>query len=200
GLRLGDAAMVVGLGAIGQLAVQMCKLAGAGLVIAVDPIETRRQVALRHGADAAFDPRETDVGYEAKRLTDRRGVDVVIETSASVSALQLALRGLAYAGTIAYAGWARAFPAGLDLGREAHFNSGHILFSRACSEPNRDHPRWSWARIQDECWRMLENDLLNCEEIIWPVVPLERAAEAYMECVDRHPERSIKLGVSLRRE
>lgn len=195
GLKLGDTALVIGLGAIGQLVVQMCKLAGASLVIAVDPIEARRETALRNGADVVLDALNTDVGYMAKRLTDKKGVDVVIETSANSSALQQALRGLAYGGTIAYAGWARAFPAGLDLGREAHFNSANLVFSRACSEPNREYPRWSWARIQDACWTLLESGQLNCEDIVNPVVHFENCAQAYMEHVDRHPKTSIKLGV-----
>ena len=44
---------------------------------------------------------------------------------------------------------------GIDLGAEAHMNRPHIVFSRANSEPNPDHPNWDNARIYDVCWRML---------------------------------------------
>lgn len=195
GLKLGDTVIVVGLGAIGQLAVQMCKLAGASLVIAVDPIVSRRETARLVGADVVMDPDTMDVGYEAKKLTNHLGADVVLETSAHWKALQQALRGLAYGGTIAYAGWARTFGEGLDLGREAHFNAGQIVFSRACSEPNREFPRWSWKRIQDECWNLLQSNQLNCKPLIEPIVSFEDSGSAYMEYVDRHPETSIKLGI-----
>jgi len=195
GLRLGDAVAVIGLGAIGQLAAQMAKVAGASYVAVVDPIPLRREAALRAGADAAFDPTGCDVGLELKKATDKRGVDVVIETSANEHALQQALRGIAYGGTIAYVGWARPFRGGMDWGKEAHFNNAKIVFSRACSEPNPDHPRWSWRRIEDECWRLLASGKLQCEDIVYPVVPFEESAEAYETYVDRHPERSIKLGV-----
>ena len=46
-VRLGDAVAVLGLGAIGQITVQMAIMAGASFVAAVDPIEKRRQAAIR---------------------------------------------------------------------------------------------------------------------------------------------------------
>lgn len=195
GLRMGDTVAVFGLGAIGAIAAQMAKLAGASYVAVIDPIAKRREAALRAGADAAFDPSADDVGLELKKATGKLGVDIIIETSANQHALQASLRGLAYGGTIAYVGWARAFGAGLDFGREAHFNNAKIVFSRACSEPNPDYPRWSRRRIEDICWQMLVTQL-NCEEIVDPVVPFEQAGFGYEEYVDRNPQKSVKLGVS----
>jgi threonine dehydrogenase-like Zn-dependent dehydrogenase len=194
-VRVGDRVAVIGLGAIGQLSAQLAKLAGASYVAVIDPIARRREVALEAGADAAFDPTVEDVGLELKKATNKMGVDVVIETSASEFALQSALRGLAYGGTIAYVGWARPFRGGLDLGREAHFNNARMVFSRACSEPNPDYPRWSWRRIEETCWKLLSEGQLNCEEIIEPVVSFEESASGYETYVDQHPEQSVKLGI-----
>lgn len=194
-LRAGDRVAVIGLGAIGQLAAQMAKLAGASYVAVIDPIEKRRLVALRAGADEAFDPLNEDVGLKLKQVTNKLGVDVIIETSANEQALQQALRGLAYGGTIAYVGWARSFRGGLDLGREAHFNNAKIVFSRACSEPNPDYPRWSWRRIEETCWKWLSEGKLDCEGIISPVVPFQECDKGYELYVDRYPDQSVKLGV-----
>jgi threonine dehydrogenase-like Zn-dependent dehydrogenase len=198
-MRVGDRVAIFGLGAIGAIAAQMAKIAGASYVAVIDPIERRRNAALRAGANAAFDPTKTDVGLELKRATGKEGVDVIIETSANEQALQHSLRGLAYGGTIAYVGWARAFKGGLDLGREAHFNNAKIVFSRACSEPNPDYPRWSWRRIEETCWSMLMSGMINCDEIVDPVIPFETCAEGYEKYVDRHPDKSVKLGVTFLR-
>lgn len=46
-VRVGDKVAIFGLGAIGQIAAQIAKLAGASYVAVVDPIESRRQAALR---------------------------------------------------------------------------------------------------------------------------------------------------------
>jgi len=195
-MRLGDRVAVIGLGAIGQIAAQMAKTCGASYVAVVDPIAVRREVALQAGADEAFDPGNQDVGWELKKATGKMGVDVIIETSANPHALQAALRGLAYGGTIAYVGWAKEFKGGLHFGREAHFNNARIVFSRSASEPNPDYPRWNRRRVEEVCWQMLQSGMIDCEAIVSPVVPFAQAAEAYCEFVDRHPEKSIKLGVS----
>ncbi|EOC0479415.1 zinc-binding alcohol dehydrogenase [Cronobacter sakazakii] len=170
-VRVGDFVVVVGLGAIGQIAVQLAKKAGASVVIGVDPIEHRCAIARRHGAD------------------------VIIETSGNADALQAALRGIAYGGTISYVAFAKPFTS-LNFGREAHFNNAKIVFSRACSEPNPDYPRWSRKRIEETCWELLMNGYLNCEDLIDPVVPFAQSAESYMKYVDQHPELSIKMGVT----
>lgn len=195
-VRLGDRVAVFGLGAIGAVAAQMAKAAGAAYVAAIDPIQKRRDAAVEAGADAAFDPLREDVGLELKRATNRVGVDAAIETSGSEQALQQALRGLGYGGTIAFVGWARAFSGTLNLGREAHFNNANLVFSRASSEPSRDHPRWDRRRIAASCWSMLASGEIDCERIVDPVVSFTEAPRAYEEHVDRNPQDSIKLGIT----
>ncbi len=196
-VRAGDYVVIVGLGAIGQIAIQLAKKAGASIVIGVDPLEKRRDIALRHGADFCLDPITTDVGYEIKKLTNKLGADSIIESSGNAAALQAALKGIAYGGTISYIAFAKPFPEGFNLGREAHFNNAKIVFSRASSEPNPDYPRWDRKRIEDTCWELLMNGYLDCSEIIDPVVSFADCAEAYMKFVDQEPDLSIKLGIEL---
>ena len=192
-LRMGDSAAVFGLGAIGLLAAQMAKKSGASFVAVIDPIERRRAVALECGADAALDPEGCDVGLELKKMTGKRGVDVAIETSGFYPALQQAIRGVAYAGNVAAVGWYKECSGGLHFGLEAHFNQPNLIFSRACSDPNR-MLGWSFERITNACWQMLSGGMFDCEGIVDPVVSFKDAAAAYME-INRSPEKSIKLGV-----
>ena len=194
-VRLGDAVAVFGLGAIGLMSVQMARLAGASHIIAADPIEARRNVALKIGADEVVDSSTEDAGLFIKKATNKRGADVVIETSSVYAALQQAIRGVAYAGNVSVVGWYKECKGGIHLGREAHFNQPNIIMSRAVSSPNRDYPRWDFGRITDTCWEMVSKGLFFCEHIVDPVVPFEKSAEAYMEIVDKHPEKSVKLGV-----
>ena len=44
--------------------------------------------------------------------------------------------------------------------------------------------------------RLLSSGALDCERIVDPVVPFEEAAGVYLDVVDRHPEKSVKMGVS----
>jgi threonine dehydrogenase-like Zn-dependent dehydrogenase len=191
----GDFVAVIGLGAIGLIACQLAKRAGASTVIAVDPIVKRREVALALGADLVLDSLQCDVGLEIKKVTGKIGCDQIIETSGNMHALQASIKGLAYGGTIAYVAFAKPFPQGLWLGQEAHFNNGKIVFSRASSEPNPDYPRWNRKRIEDTCWQMLSNKYINAEQIIDPIVPFSESAEAFTHYVAQHPEESIKMGI-----
>ena len=84
---------------------------------------------------------------------------------------------------------------GLDLGAVAHFDIPNLIFARACSDPNRDHPRWDFGRITDHCWQWLSEGRFDCEEIVSPVVPFAESPQAYEE-MDLHPETSVKLGVA----
>ena len=193
-VRPGDNVAVFGMGAIGLIAAQIAKLAGARQVIVIDPISKRREVALENGADVALDPTQEDTGLRIKELTNKRGADVILETSASYPALQQAIRGIAYNGNIVVAGWYKECHGGLDLGREAHFNQPNILLSRACSEPNREYPRWDFERICAASWEMLSKGLIRCENIVDPVVPFDEAPDMYMH-IEQNPSDSVKLGV-----
>src|SRR5215216_2021963 len=74
GIKLGDHVAVFGMGAIGLIAIQLARQAGADLVIAVDPIAHRREAALALGADVALDPvAEGDAGLAIRRMTGWRG-------------------------------------------------------------------------------------------------------------------------------
>ncbi len=193
-VRIGDGVAVFGLGAIGLVAIQAARLAGAYPVIGVDPLAARRQIALDLGVDHVLDPSAVDAGLGIKELTGGRGADVCIEYSGKVAALQAAIRGVAYLGTVVAGAWPAAYPAGLDLGAEAHMNRPTIVFSRACSEPNPDYPNWDEERIFEVAWRLLANGGIQCEPIVQPVVAFADLLDIYPR-IATQPQDYIKLGV-----
>lgn len=193
-VRIGDAVAVFGLGAIGLFVVQLAKLSGAYPVIGIDPLSTRREVATTCGANHVLDPTACDAGLEVKRITDKRGADVCIEYSGSPQALQSALRAVAFGGTVVFGSWPGAYPAGLDLGAEAHFNRPNLVFSRACSDPNREYPRWREERIFEVAWRLLREGQLQSKPIVRPVVRFDDLRTEYPK-IETHPDQNIKLGV-----
>jgi threonine dehydrogenase-like Zn-dependent dehydrogenase len=192
-VRVGDAMAVFGLGAIGLMAVQLAKIAGAHPVIAADPLAIRREAARACGADLVLDPTACDAGKEIKLATEKRGVDVAVEYSGSMHAMQAAIRCVAWGGIVVAGAFPPPYPAGLDLGAEAHMNLPTIVFSRACSEPGRDYPRWDEQRIFRTLWRMVGEGRLTGEPVVTPVVPFEDLPRAYLE-IATAPEKNIKLG------
>ncbi|TVR45748.1 MAG: alcohol dehydrogenase [Puniceicoccaceae bacterium] len=195
-LRLGDRLAVSGLGAIGLLTVRLARLAGASRIIALDPLPARRALALRLGADIEIDPtaNDGDAGLAVREATGMEGVDVHIDFSGSAHAIQAALRGIAYGGTIVCGAFPPPFKTGFDFGGEAHMNRPHLVFSRACSEPLPDHPRWTERRILSQVLELINQGLIDGREIVDPVVPFDSLPEAYPR-IATDPAHTIKLGV-----
>jgi threonine dehydrogenase-like Zn-dependent dehydrogenase len=192
-VRLGDRVAVFGLGAIGLVALQYCQLSGARLVIGVDPVARRREVATMLGADVVLDPTNVDAGLEIRLLTHKLGVDVALEVSGHSGALHQAIRATRFEGTVgviaAYAGGADQ----LQLGYEFHQNAIHLISCRTVSLPLRDYG-WDHERVLDLAEYLLHTGKVRCDGIVQPIVPFEETPAAY-QMIDEHPEACIKLGV-----
>lgn len=74
----GETVLIFGLGGVAIAALQWVRLAGAHAIV-VSRDASKREAALRLGADHAIDGVNDDVVPRVMTLTDRRGVDVVIE-------------------------------------------------------------------------------------------------------------------------
>ncbi len=78
GIRPGDTVVILGGGTVGLLLLQLARISGASRSILVEPLEWKRQIALKVGADLVLDPSKENV-LEAIRDLTRVGADVVIE-------------------------------------------------------------------------------------------------------------------------
>jgi 2-desacetyl-2-hydroxyethyl bacteriochlorophyllide A dehydrogenase len=61
GVKAGDEVVVVGGGPIGLTMLQLAKSSGAAKVILIEPVEAKRALAKKLGADIALDPGQTDI-------------------------------------------------------------------------------------------------------------------------------------------
>ncbi len=68
-----------GAGAVGHYAIQFAKLGGAARVIATVSSDAKGAIATAVGADAFVNYKTEDVGQRCVALTDRHGVDRIIE-------------------------------------------------------------------------------------------------------------------------
>ena len=192
-VRVGDRTAVFGLGAIGLFVVQYCRLSGADLVIAVDPVEHRRALAKQLGADIVLDPTACDAGLEIRMLTERVGVDVALEVSSNAAALHHAIRGTRYGGTVGVISVAHVGPA-LNLGQEFHFNRINLISARTVSQPFPEIAGWDHGRVESLALQWLTSGKLCAEGIVRPIVAFDDCVEVYRRIED-HPEESVKLGV-----
>ncbi|MFX1559946.1 MAG: zinc-binding dehydrogenase [Promethearchaeota archaeon] len=78
-IKMGDTAVVIGAGPIGQMLIMLAKKTGASTVIALDLAKLRRDIAKKAGADIVFDPSKEDPIERVRDETSGYGADVVIE-------------------------------------------------------------------------------------------------------------------------
>ncbi len=102
-LVVGDVVCVVGCGPIGLMAIQCARLAGAGKVIAVEPDEARRALAVELGADIGSAP-----GKELREIvnesTDGLRCDIAFDCAGIPESLQQAVDMVRFGGSVCMVG------------------------------------------------------------------------------------------------
>jgi len=103
GLRAGESVLVVGSGGgVNSMSIQVGKLAGA-FVYAVASNAKKARLAKELGADVVLDRSQVDWGPEIYKLTDKRGVDVVVDNVGKAT-LTTSMQALARGGRIVIVG------------------------------------------------------------------------------------------------
>jgi len=104
GLKLGDAAVVIGAGPIGLLVMQACRAAGASQVFVIEPIKARRRLAETLCASAVFNPEENDAGKLIAEYTHHLRADIAFDCVGSQSAFDTAVKVTGRRATICVVG------------------------------------------------------------------------------------------------
>lgn len=103
-IKIGDSVVVYAQGPIGLSATAGAKLMGASLIIGVDSIPARLEMAKKMGADVVINYKEQDPIAAVKKLTDGRGADVAIEALGIQQTFENCLRSVRPGGTVSSLG------------------------------------------------------------------------------------------------
>jgi NADPH:quinone reductase-like Zn-dependent oxidoreductase len=113
-LKRGEHVLVLAAGSgVGQAAIQIAALHG-GRVIATAGSPAKLERARQLGAEAVINHHDQDIAEEIKRLTNRRGVDVVIEHVGEAT-WPKSVRALARGGRLVTCGATTGYNGSLDL-------------------------------------------------------------------------------------
>jgi NADPH:quinone reductase-like Zn-dependent oxidoreductase len=114
GLKAGEDVLVLSASSgVGSAAIQLAKLFHCR-VIATAGGDAKMQLARRLGADHVIDHYAQDIASEVKRITNRRGVDVVLE-HVGTATWQHSMHSLAPAGRLVTCGATTGYDARIDL-------------------------------------------------------------------------------------
>ncbi|EFL38555.1 oxidoreductase, partial [Streptomyces griseoflavus Tu4000] len=210
--QLGEVALVIGLGLIGQLVTQLLTASGVR-VVGVDPDPVRCELAERLGAAACGDPDSPAVAHSVAELTGGHGVDQVYLAAGGGSnqPVELAARLCRDRGRVVDIGKCR-----LDLPWNAYYEKElDVRFSRSYGpgryDPEyelegRDYPigyvRWTERRNLACFLDLVARGRVDVEPLVSHTADFDDAVETYRSLEDgglkavavlfRYPEQAVE--------
>ena len=147
-LEIGESALVMGLGVLGQLGVQLLRAAGACPVIAAAPSPGKRERALTLGADLALDPTAENFAARVKEAT-HGGANVALEVTGAGSALNNVLDGMAKMGRVALLGCTRDSDFTVDYYHKVHGPGISLIGAHTKARPVYESSPGLWTHHDD---------------------------------------------------
>jgi len=201
-VTLGETVAVIGLGLLGQITVQLLKIAGCR-VLGMDLVAQRAGLALPSGAEAT----STSAG-EFRDLclqkTGGRGADAVLITAETSSSdpVNLAAEVARDRAIVVAVG-----TVGMELQRKLYYEKeldfrisrsyGPGRYDAAYEQKGRDYPighvRWTETRNLEAFLQLLAERKLNLQSLITHRFPMEQAKGAYDLITGRSSEPSLGI-------
>jgi S-(hydroxymethyl)glutathione dehydrogenase / alcohol dehydrogenase len=177
----GESVAVIGCGGVGLATINAAKIAGAGRIIAADPLPEKRALAIKLGATDVVDALADDAAAQILELS-KGGVDHAIEAVGRPASGTLAVKSLKRGGTATILGM---MPLQHHVGLSAMDLLSGKKLQGAIMGGNRfpvDIPR-----LVDFYMR----GLLDLDSIISETIPLERINEGFEQMKRGDSARSV---------
>ena len=167
----GETVCVVGCGGVGLAAINAAKIAGAGKVIAVDPVGDKRDLAMKLGATHAVDASSDTAADEVIEIT-RGGVHHAIEAVGRPQSAATAVKVLRRGGTATILGM-------MPLSEKVGLSALDLLADKSVQGAlmGRNHFPVDLPRLVD----FYQRGLLDLDTIIADRMPLEAINDAFDE-------------------
>jgi len=210
-LRLGENAVVIGLGLIGQLTIQMLNAAGIR-TIGIDIDERMVQLASANGCELSINRRSETLENDVLDFTAGHGTDAVIITAGTDSTDPVDLAGalsrkkgkVVIVGAVP-TGFKRAnyFKKELELKMSSSYGPGR--YDREYEEEGIDYPyayvRWTENRNMEAFVELLRKGKLNIAGLITHEYPFTKAEDAYKVIVEKtEPFTGMVLKYDVKKE
>ncbi|MDP6118960.1 MAG: zinc-binding alcohol dehydrogenase [Planctomycetota bacterium] len=188
-IELGEPVLVIGLGMVGNLALQLSRLSGGLPVGATDTEPSRLELAKACGADFTFNAREEDLARKLKDLTVG-GPAVVFESTGHPAPVNDAFQYAGWRGRVVLLASTRGETEKVNFYRDVHKKGLTILGAHAGVRPRRDNSKgfWNWPADCKVALELIASERLQIEPLISHEHSANDAAEAYNLLVKWLPE------------
>ncbi|RKX88907.1 MAG: Zn-dependent alcohol dehydrogenase [Spirochaetes bacterium] len=166
-LEVGDTALILGGGVMGLLHLLLAKQRGTNIIVS-EPDISRREKALKLGADLVVDPINEDLKKLVEEYTEGRGAETVFFTAGGKNAINGGLECLVPNGTmIIYGGTGAEDQITLDP-KIFHYNE---IYLTGVTKHTKD----TFRRAAE----LISSGILPLEELISEQYPFEKIAEGF---------------------
>ena len=173
--RVGEEVVVFGAGVVGLCTVAVLSSFPLRRLVAVEPVESRRERARALGADVAVPP--GSLGDVIDTDGDGDGADLVYELSGRPAVLDSAVAAAGYDGRVVVGSWYGDKPATLDLGSTFHRDRISIESSQVSTLAPETRGRWSKDRRAATAIDRLSE--IDAASLVTHRIPFADAPEAY---------------------
>ncbi len=177
----GETVAVIGCGGVGLATINAAKIAGAGRIIAADPIPEKRALAMKLGATDVVDAMSEDAAAQIQELS-KGGVDHAIEAVGRPASGELAVKSLKRGGTATILGM-------MPLSHQVGLSAMDLLSGKKLQGAIMGGNRFpvDIPRLVDFYMR----GLLDLDSIISETIPLERINEGFDQMKRGDAARSV---------
>jgi 2-desacetyl-2-hydroxyethyl bacteriochlorophyllide A dehydrogenase len=164
--------VVMGCGTIGLLMLAVARYEGARRIVMTDPLDAKRDIALRHGADAVVDSSAADL-IDRVRVALAESADVVFDCVAIQPTIAAAIHLATKGGTVAIVGVPPA----------------DVLLPTIAVQDNQIRIQGCATYVSQDCTKaieMLQAGAVTAQDFVTAQFPLSRAKEAFAAASSGH--------------
>ena len=198
-IQLGESVAVHGLGVVGLMALQLCRIVGAYPLIGVDMVEERLALARQLGASHQIDAARQDVVAEIHAHTQLpwrwrgalpsmlpgRGAEVQLHCTSYIGNYPTMIKAAADRGRIILVG---ATSGSVAIESDELFRREIIMTGSYQTGMSDTHPYWPWTRVRNRhvILDLIRRGELQTEPLVSHVAPYTEAPQLFDRMMTGH--------------
>ena len=170
-----DNVLIIGAGTIALFTLQWCKILGANHITALIRNKSRKDIAIKYGANQVFSSLDEDCEENAMQCTNGRGYDYVLDAAGTPETIKMSMRLAANKSHVCLIGTPTS-PIGLSVKDWESINRREMILTGSWMSYSSPFPGIEWQKTA-EC--MADGKIQIDDDMIYTHFSLREVKEAF---------------------